>query len=171
MIYLSLLCPWRSLSNNILLIGNIRAKATDFGMARLVDVKPRETYLTFTMCLGTGVYTAPETFQDRSVYTEKITCFSLGVVSPDFNTEVSQTWRLSTAAGLRQPMCDASGAVCGDHIYILSLEDHSKSLYMCSSSALHKLTYRWSGTKHPSPSHLHPCSHVIYIGYSPKLKN
>ena len=39
-------------SNNVLIIGNIRAKVTDFGMARLGDLNPRATHLTFTMCLS-----------------------------------------------------------------------------------------------------------------------
>ena len=42
--------------NNVLLIGSIRAKVTDFGMARLGDQNPRATQLTFTMCPGTDVY-------------------------------------------------------------------------------------------------------------------
>ena len=67
-------------SNNILLIGNVRAKVTDFGMARLGDKNPRATQLTFTMCPGTDVYMPPEAVQDRPVYTEKIDCFSFGVI-------------------------------------------------------------------------------------------
>jgi serine/threonine protein kinase len=42
-------------SNNVLLIGNVRAKVTDFGMARLGDQNSRATQLTFTMCPGTDV--------------------------------------------------------------------------------------------------------------------
>ena len=41
-------------SNNVLLIGNVRAKVTDFGMAKLGDQNPRATHLTFTMCPGTA---------------------------------------------------------------------------------------------------------------------
>ena len=40
-------------SNNVLLIGNaIRAKVTDFGMARLGDQNQRATHHVFTMCPG-----------------------------------------------------------------------------------------------------------------------
>ena len=67
--------------NNVLLIGNVRAKVTDFGMARLGDENPRVTHLTFTMCPGTDVYMPPEAVQDEPVYTEKIDCFSFGVIT------------------------------------------------------------------------------------------
>ena len=68
-------------SNNVLLIGNVRAKVTDFGMARLGDQNPRATNPTFTMCPGTDVYMPPEAVQDNPVYTEKIDCFSFGVIA------------------------------------------------------------------------------------------
>jgi hypothetical protein len=42
------------------MIGNIRAKVTDFGMVRLGEMNPRATQLTFTMCPGTDVYMPPE---------------------------------------------------------------------------------------------------------------
>ena len=69
-------------SNNVLLVGNaIRAKVTDFGMARLGDQNTRATNLTFTMCPGADVYMAPEAVQDNPMYTEKIDCFSFGVIT------------------------------------------------------------------------------------------
>ena len=68
-------------SNNVLLIGNVRAKVTDFGMARLGDGNPRASQLTFTMCPGTDVYMPPEAVQDKPVYSEKIDCFSFGVIT------------------------------------------------------------------------------------------
>ena len=69
-------------SNNVLLIGNaVRAKVTDFGMASLGDQNPRATHLTFTMCPGTDVYMPPEAVQDKPMYTEKIDCFSFGVIT------------------------------------------------------------------------------------------
>ena len=67
-------------SNNILLCGNILAKVTDFGMARLGDINPQATRFTNTMCPGTDVYMPPEAVQDKPVYTEKIDCFSFGVI-------------------------------------------------------------------------------------------
>ena len=47
-------------SNNVLLRGNILAKVTDFGMARLGDINPQATRFTSTMCPGTDVYMPPE---------------------------------------------------------------------------------------------------------------
>ena len=66
--------------NNVLLIGNIRAKVTDFGMARLGDLNPQATRLTFTMCPGTDVYMPPEVVRMQPVYSEKVDCFSFGVI-------------------------------------------------------------------------------------------
>ena len=66
--------------NNVLMISNVRAKVTDFGMAKLDDLNPRMSHLTFTMCPGTDVYMPPEAVQDQPVYTEKIDCFSFGVI-------------------------------------------------------------------------------------------
>ena len=68
-------------SNNVLLIGNIRAKLTDFGMASLGDLNLHTTRVTNTMCPGTDVYMPPEAVQDKPVYTEKIDCFSFGVIT------------------------------------------------------------------------------------------
>ena len=51
-------------SNNVLLIGNNRAKLTDFGMARLGNLNPQATRITNTMCPGTDVYMPPEAVQD-----------------------------------------------------------------------------------------------------------
>ena len=67
-------------SNNVLLISNVRAKVTDFGMAKFGDLNPRASCLTFTMCPGTDVYRPPEAVQDQPIYTEKIDCFSFGVI-------------------------------------------------------------------------------------------
>ena len=53
---------------------------TDFGMASLGDINPQATRFTNTMCPGTDVYMPPEAVQDKPVYTEKIDCFSFGVI-------------------------------------------------------------------------------------------
>ena len=65
-------------SNNVLLINNIRAKVTDFGMARLTPSV--NTRLTVTTCPGTDVYMPPEAVDGTAIYTEKIDCFSFGVI-------------------------------------------------------------------------------------------
>ena len=74
--------------NNVLMIGNIRAKVTDFGMARLGDMNPQVTLLTFTMCPGTDVYMPPEAVKNKPVYTEKIDCFSFGVIAVQIMTQL-----------------------------------------------------------------------------------
>ena len=66
-------------SNNVLLISNVRAKVTDFGMATLC-VGEQTTQFTRTMCPGTDVYMPPEAVEAKPVYTEKIDCFSFGVL-------------------------------------------------------------------------------------------
>ena len=76
-------------SNNVLMIGNIRAKVTDFGMASLGDMTARRaSHLSFTMCPGTDVYMPPEAVKDKPVYTEKIDCFSFGVVTVQIMTRI-----------------------------------------------------------------------------------
>ena len=74
-------------SNNVLLSGlpgNVRAKVTDFGMARLVgmedDAHHRSRSSSLTACPGATVYMPPEAVQDNPVYTNKIDCFSFGVL-------------------------------------------------------------------------------------------
>ena len=62
--------------NNVLLIGSVRAKVADFGMARL-GLNPE---LSNTTCPGASVYMPPEAIEENSVYSEKIDCFSFGVI-------------------------------------------------------------------------------------------
>ena len=64
-------------SNNVLLLAG-KAKITDFGMSKLLDVNRRMTPLT--MCPGTLVYMPPEATKDQPVYSSKIDCFSFGVL-------------------------------------------------------------------------------------------
>ena len=68
--------------NNILLVGNgHKAKVTDFGMARLNDPEFQGSGHThFTMCPGADVYMPPEAVENDPEYTEKIDCFSFGVI-------------------------------------------------------------------------------------------
>ena len=65
-------------SNNVLLIAGSRAKVTDFGMSKLVDVNPHITPLT--QCPGTAVYMAPEALRVPPAYSKKLDCFSFGVL-------------------------------------------------------------------------------------------
>ena len=48
----------------------------------------------------------------------------------------TETLEWSSAADIPQPMCRAPGAVCGNQVYILSLDSHSKSMYTSPVSAL-----------------------------------
>ena len=66
--------------NNVLLIGHVRAKVTDFGMARLGELSSKMTQLTYTMCPGTDAYMPPEAVKEEPEYSEKIDCFSFGVI-------------------------------------------------------------------------------------------
>ena len=72
-------------SNNVLMIGSVRAKVTDFGMARLSDLHSQvKSHFSITMCPGTSVYMPPEALDENPsylLYTEKIDCFSLGVLT------------------------------------------------------------------------------------------
>ena len=66
-------------SNNVLLIGpGNRAKVTDFGMSKLANANPLMTPMT--MCPGTLAYMPPEALDDPPVYTDKLDCFSFGVL-------------------------------------------------------------------------------------------
>ena len=62
-------------SNNILMIGDRRAKVADFGMAKLISTNK------YTTCPGTRHYMPPEALLHDSVYDAAIDCFSLGVLS------------------------------------------------------------------------------------------
>ena len=63
-------------SNNVLLIGNSRAKVTDFGVAKL----SRFEMSTLSKNPGTDAYMPPEAMKSIPEYTEKIDCFSFGVL-------------------------------------------------------------------------------------------
>ena len=67
-------------SNNVLLIGEgSRAKVTDFGMSKFEGMNPRMTPLT--MCPGTTAYMPPEALVTPPRYSNKLDCFSQGVLT------------------------------------------------------------------------------------------
>ena len=67
-------------SNNVLLIGEgSRAKVTDFGMSKLMDMNPRKTPLT--QVPGTPAYMPPEALISPPHYSSKLDCFSHGVLA------------------------------------------------------------------------------------------
>ena len=64
--------------NNVLMIGGVRAKVTDFGMSRLANVNPHMTPLT--LCPGNVNYMSPEALEEPPSYTDKLDVFSFGVL-------------------------------------------------------------------------------------------
>ena len=72
----------RNLSgNNVLLISNVRAKVSDFGMARLSSFNPKRSFLVHTMSSTKLPYMPPEGLRNNPYYDVKIDCFSFGVVA------------------------------------------------------------------------------------------
>lgn len=68
-------------SNNVLIVAKSRAKVTDFGMSTLAGTAPNRLSLTpMTVCPGTQVYMAPEALREPPRYSEKLDCFSEGVI-------------------------------------------------------------------------------------------
>ena len=66
--------------NNVLLIGEgSRAKVTDFGMSKLMDMNPRMTPLT--QVPGTSAYMPPEALTTPPHYSSRLDCFSHGVLT------------------------------------------------------------------------------------------
>ena len=65
-------------SNNVLLTVDGTAKVTDFGMSRLIAMHPRATPLT--QCPGTLVYMPPEALMTPPQYSDRLDCFSFGVL-------------------------------------------------------------------------------------------
>ena len=65
-------------SNNVLITAGKRAKVTDFGMSRLV--KKSDSPPILTQCPGTMVYMPPEALKEPPDYTERLDCFSAGVL-------------------------------------------------------------------------------------------
>ena len=67
-------------SNNVLLIGEgNKAKVTDFGMSRLMDMNPQMTPLT--QVPGTPAYMPPEALTTPPQYSNRLDCFSHGVLT------------------------------------------------------------------------------------------
>ena len=66
-------------SNNVLLIAGSRAKITDFGMSTLTDAAASHL-ASMTQCPGTPAYMSPEALDEPPVYSEKLDCFSFGVL-------------------------------------------------------------------------------------------
>ena len=66
-------------SNNVLMIGDRRAKVTDFGMARLWDANLKSPQSSLSQRPGCEAYMSPEA--NSGSYTTKLDCFSIGVLT------------------------------------------------------------------------------------------
>ena len=66
-------------SNNVLLIAGSRAKVSDFGISKFTDLNVTRL-ATMTTCPGTPAFMSPEALDEPPVYTEKLDCFSFGVL-------------------------------------------------------------------------------------------
>ena len=67
-------------SNNVLLNAGHQAKVTDFGMSKIAASDPSMTRSKVTQCPGTLVYMPPEAVSPEPHYSDKIDCFSIGVL-------------------------------------------------------------------------------------------
>ena len=65
-------------SRNILLTSSLKAKITDMGNSRIVDVRPGQMAKTLTEFPGTLVYMPPEALDDRHSYGPSLDIFSFG---------------------------------------------------------------------------------------------
>lgn len=88
-------------SNNVLMKGSI-AKITDLGVSVLIDSDVSSRH---TKCPGTEVYMPPDSVGDTPEYTEKIDCFSFGVLGVQILTRLfpkpaPRHCRVVLAAGL-----------------------------------------------------------------------
>ena len=73
-------------SNNVLLIGH-RAKVSDFGISKVIDLN-KQDITPLTKVPGTVVYMPPEALKDSPDYSEKLDCFSFGVLAIQIMTRL-----------------------------------------------------------------------------------
>ena len=67
-------------SNNVLITAKRKAKVTDFGVSRMVDLEHHSS-TPLSLCPGTKAYMPPEALKENAKYNEKIDIFSLGVIT------------------------------------------------------------------------------------------
>ena len=115
----------RDLSGNNILMKDGTAKVSDFGMARLID--PHRP--TLTKCPGTRVYMPPEALEDLPHYTEKIDCFSFGVVVIQTLTrQYPKPGELHTKKQVNHP--DKPGSTCTAKILIKEVDRRQDHINM-----------------------------------------
>ena len=141
-------------SNNVLLIGEgSRAKVTDFGMSKLIGVNPRASMTPLTMCPGTAAYMPPEALVTPPRYSNKLDCFSHGVLTIQIVTRQfpNPTDPTTTVEDARFP----TGIV---HVPVPERDRHKKDIDLVDPNhpllalALHCLKDR--GTERPSADEL-----------------
>ena len=67
--------------NNVLLLGSIRAKVSDFGMAHLSELNLQSAQSTLSKYPGSDAYMPPEYIREHPMYSGKFDCFSFGVIT------------------------------------------------------------------------------------------
>ncbi|CAI7993832.1 Probable tyrosine-protein kinase DDB_G0283397 [Geodia barretti] len=67
-------------ANNILLSSSMRAKISDLGMAKILNLAPAQMTHRMTVCPGTISYMPPEALIAEPLYDTKLDCFSYGVL-------------------------------------------------------------------------------------------
>ncbi len=72
-------------SNNILLLASTRAKITNFGMSKFIDLNTTRL-ASMTTCPGTPAFMSPEALNEPPVCTEKLDNFSFGVLLVQITT-------------------------------------------------------------------------------------
>ena len=93
-------------SNNVLLIGNVRAKVTDFGMARLSDINPQAT--RFTSIYGDQIYMLGGTEDNcycNSAYTCSVSALLQSCVLSSLEAKFQKTF-LEDKAGVWRRIAD-----------------------------------------------------------------
>ena len=66
-------------ANNVLLTTDMRAKVSDLGVAKILDLSPAQM-TQMTKCPGTPAYMPPEALDPDPTYDVKLDCFSYGVL-------------------------------------------------------------------------------------------
>ena len=66
-------------ANNVLLSSDMRAKISDLGVAKILNLTPVKMS-QMTKCPGTLSYMPPESLRERPSYDTKLDCFSVGVM-------------------------------------------------------------------------------------------
>ena len=120
-------------SNNVLLTDQGRAKVSDFGMATLADLNPHDNILLpFLSVRDKVAYMPPEAVRAEPIYTEKMDCFSFGVIVVQILTrrlpDPGDRWRHVTIKhpGLPEDVCTQVSEVerRRDHIDLID-QGHS----------------------------------------------